>query len=203
MPRAFLLLVIVGLATGAAGASPCRSNSWQPTYVHDLVHDDGVPYYVMPNGSFVALTGDWETQSGPGMCCLYGVRDRTGFTTCFEYTRIQCGCDLKSQVNDTCRRFLEMRGSTAQSAVGAAPAGFTRTRNAAIKGYNNRHLSGVSPAACARACLNETSFLCKSFDYYKNEQACDLSSKSAAEVGGLKTDYPGHPYDHYARNQLR
>ncbi len=106
-----ILFVTVALCSSPVQSSPCRTNSWQPTYVHDLVGRDGGPYYVMPDGRFVALTGDWASQSGPGMCCLYGVRDTRGFTTCFEYTRVQCGCDLESLVNDTCRRFLAMKGS--------------------------------------------------------------------------------------------
>lgn len=106
----FLAIFAVFGAAPAVG-SPCRGNGWQPTYVHDLVNQDDRPYYVMPDGRFVLLTGDWANQSGPGMCCLYGVRDSRGFSTCFEYTRIQCGCDLQSLGNDTCRRFLAERGA--------------------------------------------------------------------------------------------
>jgi len=112
MSRVASCILIILVVTAIAEASPCRSNDWQPTYVHDLVNNDGIPYYVMPDGSFVELTGDWTNQSGPGMCCLYGVRDSRGFTTCFDYTRVQCGCDLESAVNDTCRRFLALRGSS-------------------------------------------------------------------------------------------
>jgi len=78
--------------------------------------------------------------------------------------------------------------------------GYTRTPNAAISGYNNKNLKNVTPQDCARACSAETSFYCKSFDFYKGKSKCDLSDKSAWDVGGLKTDYPGNPYDHYARN---
>jgi hypothetical protein len=78
-------------------------------------------------------------------------------------------------------------------------AQFTLTRNAAISGYNRKHLSNVSPADCARLCISETSFFCKSFDYYKNLRQCDLSDKTAGEVGGLKTNYGGNPYNHYSR----
>ncbi len=79
---------------------------------------------------------------------------------------------------------------------GEGLSGYTRTERAAISGHNNRHLKGVSPADCARACDRERSFICKSFDYYRDSRACDLSDKSAAEVG-LKRNYP--PYDHYSR----
>jgi hypothetical protein len=34
---------------------------------------------------------------------------------------------------------------------------------------------------------------------YKDSNECDLSDKSASDVGGLKTVYDGNPYDHDAR----
>lgn len=87
----------------------------------------------------------------------------------------------------------------AAPAQSSALASFTQTVNAAISGYNREKLTGVSPEACAAACL-ETSRAgwCRSFDFYKGQQQCDLSDKRASDVGGLKTDYAGHPYDHYA-----
>ncbi|MBT5305614.1 MAG: hypothetical protein HOL31_11105 [Candidatus Scalindua sp.] len=90
-------------------------------------------------------------------------------------------------------------GNSGGSQISGSLGNYTITRNAAISGYNNKHLTNVSPEECARLCEEETSFVCKSFDYYKRERACDLSDKSADEVGGLKTDYGGNPYDHYAR----
>lgn len=79
----------------------------------------------------------------------------------------------------------------------AENANFIRTENAAIPGNNDRQLDGVSVQACMDACASETEFMCKSFDYYKNEQKCDLSSKQASQVGGLRRDYPNNPYDYY------
>lgn len=76
-------------------------------------------------------------------------------------------------------------------------SGYSRTPNAAISGHNRRHLTGVSPDDCARACDGEP--WCVSFDYYKKERACDLSDKRAGDVGGLKTNYSGNPYDHYSK----
>jgi len=89
----------------------CRGNDWQPTYVNDVVSGDPTPYYVMPDGSFTILTGDWVNQSGPGMCALYGVRDDTYFSGCFQYRQLQCGCDAKSVGNDVCKNFLIHIGS--------------------------------------------------------------------------------------------
>lgn len=77
-------------------------------------------------------------------------------------------------------------------------AGYSLTANAAISGHNKKKVSGGLDA-CKKACDNEGSFICKSFDYDKGNGTCDLSDKTATEVGGLKTDYPGNPYDHYAK----
>ncbi len=76
---------------------------------------------------------------------------------------------------------------------------FERTANAAILGHNIELLTGVSPAACAEACTDVSRRdWCVSFDYIKESNACDLSSKRAEDVGGLKTNYAGNPYDHYS-----
>lgn len=74
---------------------------------------------------------------------------------------------------------------------------FKVTYNAAIAGFNNEHLTAATTSDCATACLARG--WCKSFDYYKSQNACDLSDKSAEDAGGLKTDYAGNPYDHYDR----
>jgi len=78
---------------------------------------------------------------------------------------------------------------------------YHKTPNAAISGHNNRQVAG-SVEDCKRACDSQTSFRCKSFDYYKRERKCDLSDKQASEVGGLKRDYAGNPYDHYERRNV-
>lgn len=70
------------------------------------------------------------------------------------------------------------------------------TANAAIPGYNNVHLNDVTIEQCKDSCCADPR--CKSFDYYKQSSQCDLSYSSASDVGGLKTDYAGSPYDHYA-----
>ncbi len=69
--------------------------------------------------------------------------------------------------------------------------------NAAISGHNTKHLSNVSVQDCMEACDQE--LWCQSFDYYKGKNQCDLSKKTADEVGGLKTNYTGNPYDHYEK----
>jgi hypothetical protein len=89
----------------------CRDNFWQPTFVHDIDRPDG-PYYVMPNLQFVKLRGngpEWIAHACE-LIRAHGVRDLRGFTTCQEYTRIQCGCKRGvSEGNITCAKFLAER----------------------------------------------------------------------------------------------
>jgi hypothetical protein len=58
-------------------------------------------------------------------------------------------------------------------------------------------LNSVSPADCKQECYSRDSW-CVSFDYYKFTQKCDLSDRRARDVGGLRTNYPGNPFDHYS-----
>jgi len=114
MVRGFVMMLVVVVFPQWVLASDvrlCRGNDWQPTYVSDVVSGDPTPYYVMPDGSFTILTGDWVNQSGPGMCALYGVRDDTYFSGCFQYRQLQCGCDAKSVDNDVCKKLLIHTGS--------------------------------------------------------------------------------------------
>jgi len=73
---------------------------------------------------------------------------------------------------------------------------FFHTLNAAISGHNRLQLTDVTVDDCEVECCAQA--WCKSFDYYKNEQICDLSDHTAQETGGLKRDYRGNPYDHYS-----
>ena len=86
--------------------------------------------------------------------------------------------------------------------LGNALSHYTIYRNAAIQGHNNIPLSNVLPEDCARRCNEESSFICRSFDYDKNTQQCNLSDKDKDMVGGLRTDYTGDPYDHYERGRF-
>ena len=55
-----------------------------------------------------------------------------------------------------------------------------------------------SVGACENACW--TKEWCKSFDYYKNENKCDLSDKNKDDVG-LETDWDDNPYDYYEKGK--
>ena len=84
----------------------------------------------------------------------------------------------------------------------AQNSNFSHVPNAAISGHNNKSLSSVSVRDCMNACISERGFECKSFDYNKTAMACDLSDKTADDVGGLKRDYAGDPYDHYEKSDV-
>lgn len=76
---------------------------------------------------------------------------------------------------------------------------FQVTQEAAISGYNNESLRNVTPQQCAEACTSSSrASWCVSFDYIKTTKACDLSSKRASDVGGLKTNYTPGLLDHYS-----
>lgn len=92
---------------------------------------------------------------------------------------------------------------TCHSTCAASLDHFALTPNAAISGYNNERLANVTPDQCASACLDPSrANWCVSIDYNKAQSQCDLSDKRAADVGGLKTDYPGNPYNHYSLGPL-
>lgn len=84
----------------------------------------------------------------------------------------------------------------------ALHAQFAKTPNAAIRYYNHWKIRDTTVENCMRACLEMTKFTCRSFDYYKRMNVCDLSAATAESVGGLKTNYELDPYDHYARKDF-
>lgn len=102
---------------------------------------------------------------------------------------------------DLARAYIKkLKGSSETQAKATTGAAYRLTPNAAIHGHDSKKLFDVSVDQCKEACTNETSFLCKSFDYYKGRNICDLSDKSASDIDGLRDNYAGDPYDHYARN---
>ena len=89
--------------------------------------------------------------------------------------------------------------------------GFRRIKNAYLEGYNKKQLTNVSPAQCRSACTSESAFECKSFDYHKKTNKCDLSdTRGHYEVGAKHGIYASfldkynlkesnNTYDHYIR----
>lgn len=55
--------------------------------------------------------------------------------------------------------------------------------NAYIPGYNEDVGFSLSIEECQTRCMHETSFKCRSFDYWKNRRQCYLSSTSATGLG--------------------
>ncbi|MBM3114861.1 PAN domain-containing protein [Jeongeupia naejangsanensis] len=142
------------------------------------------------------------TQVTPEQCaasCLG--TSRANWCVSFDYYKNTQECDLSN------KRAADVGGLKTNYAgnpydhysIKDVLRAFTFTANAAIAGYNTERLTGVSPAACASACLDGSrSNWCRSFDYNRTTQECDLSDKRARDTGGLKTDYSGNPYDHYS-----
>lgn len=62
---------------------------------------------------------------------------------------------------------------------------FYPTPYAVILGNNHKTFNLVTPNRCARLCLHEKTFICRSFDYQINEGKCLLSTKTSSDVGGL------------------
>ena len=82
----------------------------------------------------------------------------------------------------------------------AGPAlGYLQTLNAALPGHDRESLTGTV-SQCVAAC--EARSWCKSFDYVRATSRCGLQAAAAADVGGVKLDYPGHPYDYYEKPDL-
>ncbi|KAH3795724.1 hypothetical protein DPMN_149283, partial [Dreissena polymorpha] len=64
---------------------------------------------------------------------------------------------------------------------------FYPTPYASVPGRNDRTLRKVTPETCARKCLEEKDFVCRSFDYQITEGTCLLSHVTGSDAGGLYT----------------
>ena len=110
------LLAALGLIASAqhANAEACRGSGWTPTFVHDLDNPDG-PWFVLANGGFERVILSSSRSYTPHACDqinAYGIRDRTGYTNCQQYTRIQCGCRRGySESKPACARFMRTHTS--------------------------------------------------------------------------------------------
>jgi len=144
---------------------------------------------------------DGETQQGCEQLCTD--HEDCG-TYCHSPTTLP-GQDFECLMYSRCDNFVKNFGPGGASAetfscftknLDQCPSSFLCTRNAAIYGHNKEQLTDVTVEDCKVACCSRD--WCESFDYHKHSQKCDLSERVALEVGGLKTDYSGNPYDHYS-----
>ncbi|XP_013379197.1 uncharacterized protein LOC106150688 isoform X2 [Lingula anatina] len=62
---------------------------------------------------------------------------------------------------------------------------FYPTPYAVLLGNNHKKYSGVTPNYCARMCLQEDGFICRSFDYQIRDGTCLISAKTGSDIGGL------------------
>lgn len=79
------------------------------------------------------------------------------------------------------------------SPVGAD--GFGMVANAGIPGHNKESYPGLTIEICKSICVQRD--WCKSIDFDRAKGACYVQPVAEEDVGSLRTDYPGHPYDHY------
>ncbi len=202
----------VGAANEAAPAASARiAGKWKTSegeltlnqsdnQISGRYSSDGGEIVGELNGN--ALEGYW-IENGSSQRCATAKNGR------YHWGRIRWTFDADKYTGawSYCDKPVPSSGNrwTGERLGAAAPApaqtirhdGYGYTPNAAISGYNRKNLRNVSVSDCISAC-NETSW-CKSFDYYKSDRQCDLSDKNAADVGGLKRDYSGNPYDHYSK----
>ena len=168
------------------------------TSAKDLTH-----FITTPNAAISGHNQETLNSVSPEQCateCLSSARN----TWClsFDYYKGENKCDLSdkraSDVGGLKTDYANHPYDHYSLKPDTLPR-FKHTENAAISGHNNEQLSNVSREDCANACLSaERSYWCRSFDYYKSDNKCDLSDKRASDVGGLKTNYSGNPYDHYS-----
>ena len=123
--------------------------------------------------------------------------DQRGWCTSFDYYKNDQACDL-SVMNAYMASLRTTYPGNPYDHYTKTTITYRRVTNAAISGHNRERVSNVTPSQCMATC-NARSW-CRSFDYYKNDNACDLSDQTSASVGGLTTNYPGNPYDHYQKN---
>ena len=157
-----------------------------------------------PNAAISGYNNEQLTGVTPEACAAACTSStRVAWCRSFDYDKTASKCDLsdKSALDVGLKTTYSGNPYDHYSLKPASDAlsKFTSTANAAISGFNTEALTGVTPKQCAAACTDATrSSWCRSFDYNKTTSKCDLSDKRAVEVGGLKTDYAGNPYDHYA-----
>ena len=73
--------------------------------------------------------------------------------------------------------------------------GFGMVANAGIPGHNQESYPGLTIDICKAICLQRD--WCKSIDFDRAKGACYVQPVAEEDVGSLRRDYPGHPYDHY------
>lgn len=124
--------------------------------------------------------------------------DATPWCNSFDYTKSTSTCDLSDKKASDVGLTTSYSGNPYDH-YDCPSHDCTKTQDAAISGHNKKWIYGKTVLECKAACNSE--HWCKSFDYVKSSSYCALSTKNANDVGGLKTDYAGNPYDYYGCSQ--
>ena len=159
-------------------------------------------FTLTPNAAISGYNRENLTIVTPAQCAeACQGSERSGWCVSFDFNKTTSACDLShKRAGDVGGLKTDYSGNPYDhySLKPDPLKAFARVPNAAISGYNVENLKNVTPKDCASACTDASrSSWCKSFDFNKTTGACDLSDKRASDVGGLKTDYAGNPYDHY------
>jgi len=88
---------------------------------------------------------------------------------------------------------MDAPAAAAGPSIGAD--GFGMVANAGIPGHNQESFPGMTLEICKSICVQRD--WCKSIDFDRGNGACYVQPVAEEDVGSLRTDYPGHPYDHY------
>ncbi|XP_071789139.1 uncharacterized protein [Asterias amurensis] len=69
-----------------------------------------------------------------------------------------------------------------------------------LLGNDDKTLKNIFPSECARRCVTETDFTCRSFDYERNKMTCYLSKTDKNVAGGLVPSFESQHFDYYERD---
>lgn len=172
-------------------------------WVPQVVHAAGLADFTFTaNAAISGFNRESLTGVTPQQCAeACQASDRSGWCVSFDFNRTTSTCDLSDKRASQVGGLKTDYSGNPYDHYSLKPDPlrvFSRVTNAAISGYNVENLPNVTPKECAAACTDASrSNWCKSFDFNKTTNACDLSDKRASDVGGLKTNYSGNPYDHY------
>ncbi len=109
------------------------------------------------------------------------------------FCNAQMYSDRIAMLNEELDHMDAPAGDAGGSAIGSD--GFGMIANAGIPGYNRESFPGLTIEICKAICVQRE--WCKSIDFDRAKGACYVQPVAEEDVGTLRTDYPGNPYDHY------
>ncbi|XP_064650095.1 uncharacterized protein LOC135501749 [Lineus longissimus] len=132
-------------------------------------------------------SGNMLLAQSPGECAKRCLAVPTTQCASFDYQTLTKSCFLSKYTAGSVRGLaLTQRDQTIHyERIDENLSYFYTTPYAIVPGANLRTFHGISPERCARYCIEEEIFVCRSFDYRIMDAACLLSTKTGSDVGGL------------------